>query len=134
PPFMPRRRWPGAALSGIDRTNPTSAILFFVFAYICTHSATPQRRWEILIGALSIPPTRNEAPMPDPTASPDPLDAKLDVNLRVADLEASVDWYARVFGCEPIYRGVDRTLKGAATSMACFRLGGVKIWLLPQRE
>jgi catechol 2,3-dioxygenase-like lactoylglutathione lyase family enzyme len=70
--------------------------------------------------------------MPDQTV--DPLDSKLDVNLRVADLDASVEWYGRVFGCEPIYRGVDRTLEGVATSMACFRLGGVKIWLLPRRE
>jgi len=61
----------------------------------------------------------------------DPLDAKLDLNLRVADLDASVEWYARVFGAAPIFRGADRTLEGKATAMACFRLGGVKLWLLP---
>lgn len=64
----------------------------------------------------------------------DPLDAKLDLNVRVADLEASVAWYSRVFGTEPIYRGEDRTLEGRATSMACFRLGGVKLWLLPAKS
>jgi catechol 2,3-dioxygenase-like lactoylglutathione lyase family enzyme len=64
----------------------------------------------------------------------DPLDAKLDLNLRVADLEASIAWYARVFGTEPIYRGVDRSKDGSALSMACFRLGGVKLWLLPGRD
>jgi len=63
----------------------------------------------------------------------DPLAAKLDLNLRVTDLDASVAWYRRVFGIEPIYRGVDRTLEGAATSLVCFRLGGVKLWLLPGR-
>jgi catechol 2,3-dioxygenase-like lactoylglutathione lyase family enzyme len=61
----------------------------------------------------------------------DPLDAKLDLNLRVADLERSIDWYTRVFGAPPIYRGVDRTLDGRATGLACFRLGGVKLWLMP---
>ena len=71
--------------------------------------------------------------MSAPAGTADPLDSKLDVNLRVADLEASIAWYSKVFGCEPIYRGVDRTLEGAATSLACFRLGGVKIWLMPQR-
>jgi catechol 2,3-dioxygenase-like lactoylglutathione lyase family enzyme len=65
---------------------------------------------------------------------PDPLDAKLDLNLRVADLEASIAWYARVFGAEPIYRGVDRSNDGSAVSMACFRIGGVKLWLLPVRS
>lgn len=61
----------------------------------------------------------------------DPLDARLDLNLRVADLEASIAWYSRVFGTEPIYRGVDRSKAGESVSMACFRLGGVKLWLLP---
>lgn len=64
----------------------------------------------------------------------DPLDARLDLNLRVADLEVSVDWYARIFGTQPIYRGEDRAQDGRATAMACFRLGGVKLWLLPARE
>ena len=62
----------------------------------------------------------------------DPLDARLDLNLKVADLDASAAWYERMFGAGPIYRGVDRTLEGVATSMVCFRLGGVKIWLLPR--
>lgn len=61
----------------------------------------------------------------------DPLDAKLDLNLRVTDLDASIAWYSRIFGAEPIYRGVDRSKDGRAVSMACFRLGGVKLWLLP---
>jgi catechol 2,3-dioxygenase-like lactoylglutathione lyase family enzyme len=65
---------------------------------------------------------------------PDPLDAKLDVNLRVADLDASSAWYERVFGTAPIFRGADRSLGGAAVAMVCFRLGGVKLWLLPARE
>jgi catechol 2,3-dioxygenase-like lactoylglutathione lyase family enzyme len=64
---------------------------------------------------------------------PDPLDAKLDLNLRVADLDASIEWYKRIFGDEPIYRGVDRALGGAATALACFRLGGTKLWLMPAR-
>lgn len=64
----------------------------------------------------------------------DPLDARLDLNLRVADLDASCAWYERVFGAAPIYRGVDRSLGGAAVAMVCFRLGGVKLWLLPARE
>ena len=64
----------------------------------------------------------------------DPLDAKLDLNLRVADLEASVAWYERTFGAPPIFRGEDRTLEGKATAMACFRLGGVKLWLLLVKE
>ncbi|MET0183613.1 MAG: VOC family protein [Caulobacterales bacterium] len=65
----------------------------------------------------------------------DPLDAKIDLNLRVGDLEASIDWYARMFGTEPIYRGVDRSVDGrVSTPMACFRLGGVKIWLLPRGD
>lgn len=64
----------------------------------------------------------------------DPLDAKLDLNLRVADLESSIAWYGRVFGIEPIYRGEDRSLDGTSVAMACFRLGGVKLWLLPARE
>lgn len=64
----------------------------------------------------------------------DPLDARLDLNLRVADLEAAVTWYSRVFGTEPIYRGLDRSNDGASVAMACFRLGGVKLWLLPAGE
>lgn len=64
----------------------------------------------------------------------DPLAARLDLNLRVTDLETSVAWYTRVFGAEPIYRGVDRSKAGNATAMACFRLGGVKLWLLPAGE
>lgn len=64
----------------------------------------------------------------------DPLDAKLDINLRVADLNVASAWYERVFGTQPIYRGVDRTMDGAATSMVCFRLGGVKFWLLPRSK
>ncbi len=63
----------------------------------------------------------------------DPLDARLDLNLRVTDLEASIAWYSRVFGTEPIYQGVDRSRAGAQVAMACFRLGGVKLWLLPAR-
>jgi catechol 2,3-dioxygenase-like lactoylglutathione lyase family enzyme len=64
----------------------------------------------------------------------DPLDAKLDLNLRVANLDASIEWYSRVFGAAPIYRGTDRSLEGAATALACFRIGGVKLWLMPGRE
>lgn len=64
----------------------------------------------------------------------DPLDAKLDLNLRVADLEASIAWYSRVFGTEPIYRGLDRSKAGSSIAMACFRLGGVKLWLLPASD
>jgi catechol 2,3-dioxygenase-like lactoylglutathione lyase family enzyme len=63
----------------------------------------------------------------------DPLDAKLDLNLRVADLEVSAAWYEQVFGAPPIYRGVDRSQGGSATAMVCFRLGGSKLWLLPAR-
>lgn len=63
----------------------------------------------------------------------DPLDAKLDLNLRVADMDASIDWYTRIFGVDPIYRGVDRSHTGTSVVMACFRLGGVKLWLLPVR-
>jgi len=62
----------------------------------------------------------------------DVADVKLDLNLRVRDLGVAERWYARVFGVEPIYRGVDRTLEDVATDMVCFRLGGVKIWLLPR--
>lgn len=61
----------------------------------------------------------------------DPADAKLDLNLRVADLGVSVEWYARVFGAAPIFRGEDRSLDGKSTALACFRLGGTKLWLLP---
>lgn len=61
----------------------------------------------------------------------DPLDARLDLSLRVADLEASIAWYSRVFATEPIYRGLDRSKDGSAVALACFRLGGVKLWLLP---
>jgi catechol 2,3-dioxygenase-like lactoylglutathione lyase family enzyme len=64
---------------------------------------------------------------------PDPLDAKLDLNLRVADVDASIGWFKRIFGDEPIYRGVDRALGGEATALACFRLGGTKLWLMPAR-
>lgn len=65
---------------------------------------------------------------------PDPLDAKLDLNLRVADLDASIAWYTRVFGAQPIYRGEDRSLGGSAVTLACFRLGGTKLWLMPARD
>lgn len=61
----------------------------------------------------------------------DAPEAKLDLNLRVADLEASVRWYEAMFGSPPLYRGDDRSLDGRTTPMACFRLGGVKVWLLP---
>lgn len=64
----------------------------------------------------------------------DPLDARLDLNLRVADLEGSIAWYTRIFGAEPIFRGEDRSLSGSSVAMACFRLGGVKLWLLPARD
>lgn len=64
----------------------------------------------------------------------DPLDARLDLNLRVKDLENSTAWYGRIFGADPIYRGVDRSLDGNETPMVCFRLGGVKIWLLPRSD
>jgi catechol 2,3-dioxygenase-like lactoylglutathione lyase family enzyme len=63
---------------------------------------------------------------------PDPLDCKLDLNLRVHDLEASCDWYDRVFSTQPIYRGTDRSVDGQSTTLACYRLGGVKVWLMPQ--
>lgn len=61
----------------------------------------------------------------------DPLEARLDLNLRVADLESSAVWYERVFGAPPIYRGVDRSKEGSSVAMVCFRLGGTKLWLLP---
>ena len=64
----------------------------------------------------------------------DPLDAKLDLNLRVTDLDRSLAWYHRVFGLTPIYQGVDRTGDGRATALACLRLGGVKLWLMPARD
>ena len=38
---------------------------------------------------------------------------KLDLNLRVDDLDVATRWYARVFGVQPIYSGVDRTLGGS---------------------
>ena len=60
------------------------------------------------------------------------LETKLDVNLRVGDLEKSCRWYETVFSTQPIYRGVDRSVDGVATELACFRLGGVKIWLYPE--
>jgi catechol 2,3-dioxygenase-like lactoylglutathione lyase family enzyme len=61
----------------------------------------------------------------------DPLEARLDLNLRVADLDSSAAWYERVFGAPPIYRGVDRSKEGSSVAMVCFRLGGTKLWLLP---
>ena len=61
------------------------------------------------------------------------MEMKLDINLRVADLAVSRRWYADVFAAEPIYSGVDRTLEGVGTPMICFRLGGVKVWLLPRK-
>ena len=64
----------------------------------------------------------------------DPLDAKLDLNLRVASLDRSLAWYRTVFGLEPIYRGVDRTDDGQATNLACLRIGGVKVWLMPAKD
>lgn len=63
----------------------------------------------------------------------DPLDEKLDVNLRVDDLGASIARYTRVFGAEPIYSGEDRSKDGGTVPMACFRLGGVKLWLVQGR-
>ncbi|MET4132910.1 catechol 2,3-dioxygenase-like lactoylglutathione lyase family enzyme [Porphyrobacter sp. MBR-155] len=63
----------------------------------------------------------------------DPLNGKLDVNLRVVDLGASIAWYTRVFGAEPIYSGEDRSKDGGTVPMACFRLGGVKLWLVQGR-
>jgi catechol 2,3-dioxygenase-like lactoylglutathione lyase family enzyme len=63
----------------------------------------------------------------------DPVEAKLDLNIRVADLDTSCAWYERMFGAPPIFKGEDRTLEGTATSMVCFRLGGVKLWLLPDK-
>ncbi len=64
----------------------------------------------------------------------DLLNARLDLNIRVANLDASCDWYQRIFGAPPIFKGQDRSLQGAATSMVCFRLGGVKLWLLPYKN
>jgi len=64
----------------------------------------------------------------------DPLDAKMDINMRVADLDTASAWYERVFNAQPVYRGVDRTVDGTPTSMVCFRLGGVKIWLMPGKK
>jgi catechol 2,3-dioxygenase-like lactoylglutathione lyase family enzyme len=58
---------------------------------------------------------------------------KLDLNIRVADLDASCAWYEQVFGTPPIFRGEDRTVDGKATSMVCFRIGGVKLWILPAK-
>jgi catechol 2,3-dioxygenase-like lactoylglutathione lyase family enzyme len=58
-------------------------------------------------------------------------EAKLDLNLRVADLESSIRWYETMFGTPPLYRGDDRSLDGRSVAMACFRIGGVKVWLLP---
>jgi len=62
----------------------------------------------------------------------DANETRLELNLRVRDLEAASGWYARVFGVNPIYRGVDRTIDGVETALVCFRLGGVKVWLLPR--
>jgi hypothetical protein len=65
--------------------------------------------------------------------TPDPLQAKLDINLRVADLAASKAWYATIFQTQPIFEGNDHSVDGSVvTPMACFRLGGVKFWLLPK--
>lgn len=63
----------------------------------------------------------------------DRLDARLDLNIRVADLDVSCAWYERTFGAPPIFKGEDRSLEGTATSMVCFRLGGAKLWLLPAK-
>lgn len=64
----------------------------------------------------------------------DPLDARLDLNLRVTHLEVSIAWYSRVFGTEAIYRGTDRSKAGSSVALACFRLGGIKLWLLPASD
>jgi len=64
----------------------------------------------------------------------DCLNARLDLNIRVANLDASCEWYERIFGAPPIFKGRDRSLQGAANSMVCFRLGGVKLWLLPDKK
>jgi len=58
---------------------------------------------------------------------------KLDLNIRVADLDASCAWYERIFGEPPLFRGEDRTVDGKATTMVCFRIGGVKLWILPAK-
>jgi catechol 2,3-dioxygenase-like lactoylglutathione lyase family enzyme len=58
---------------------------------------------------------------------------KLDLNIRVADVDASCVWYEQIFGEPPLFRGEDRTVDGKATTMVCFRIGGVKLWILPAK-
>lgn len=62
-----------------------------------------------------------------------PLEAKLDINLWVNDLQHSKKWYSAVFDTKPIFEGEDRSVDGTVvTPMVCFRLGGTKFWLLPK--
>jgi catechol 2,3-dioxygenase-like lactoylglutathione lyase family enzyme len=56
-------------------------------------------------------------------------DMRATLSIRVRDVATATLWYERVFGVEPIYQGIDRSLDGKAEAISCFRLGGIKIWL-----
>lgn len=55
--------------------------------------------------------------------------ASASLTLHVQHLDTSVQWYSRVFGCEPVHRGSDTSLAGASTSFAAFILAGMKVFL-----
>jgi catechol 2,3-dioxygenase-like lactoylglutathione lyase family enzyme len=53
--------------------------------------------------------------------------------VHVSDLDTSVRWYARVFGCEPLHRDTDTSLSGSSTEYAVFHLAGLKVFLSATR-
>ncbi|MGO9100071.1 MAG: VOC family protein [Mycobacterium sp.] len=69
---------------------------------------------------------------------PAPVDDVLDratasLTVHVSDLDTSVRWYARVFGCEPLHRDTDTSLSGSSTEYAVFHLAGLKVFLSATR-
>lgn len=65
-----------------------------------------------------------------PAVDGDVLDhASASLTVDVRDMDASVQWYSRVFGTEPVHRGTDTSFDGASTSFAVFVLAGLKVFL-----
>ena len=60
--------------------------------------------------------------------------SRASLTLYVQDVDSAAEWYSAVFGCDPIYRGTDRSLEGAATTVVAFRLAGLKVFLSPAKR
>lgn len=64
------------------------------------------------------------------TTVTDVLDhASASITVHVSNIDAAIDWYAKVFDKKLLHRGTDTSLAGVSTSFAVFSLAGLKVFL-----